>query len=154
MDILEMEKVLVSWPDSGLQSISIITPVCWVAKSGIGVHRNCATFKLLSLGDFWSHCSCTASRWFAFGWYCVCWRHTKGYPCKVAFWGAGSSHRGPYREGNCNWSTSVHKTSMFCHAIRGKSYSCSLSWITPIFFQTGVECFPVISWAEEMYLSV
>lgn len=72
--------------------------------------------NLQDLGDFWPHCTSTASRWLTFAWYfireipftCVCWRHTKGYSQGVAFWEARSLCRCPCREVNCNWSRMKH----------------------------------------------
>ena len=41
VNVLQTEKVLVSWPDPGSQSGSTKTPACWVAKSGIRLLRGC-----------------------------------------------------------------------------------------------------------------
>lgn len=65
------QMVLVSWPDSGLQSISTKPQVSWVAKSGIRLHSGCELslcyIKPSGFGVFltslYLHCLQTTSFW-------------------------------------------------------------------------------------------
>lgn len=112
VNVLQMEKVLVSCPEPGLQSISTKPRACWVIKSRIRLYNGCATFKPSGFEWFLTLCASTAFRKLDFGWYfihgipfaCVCWRHTKGYPWKAAFWEAGS-HVGPHGERSATTGT-------------------------------------------------
>lgn len=125
MNVLQMEKVLVIWPEPGLQSLSTNPRACWATKSGIRLHNGCANFKPSGCERFLTLCASTAFRKLDFGW-CfihgipfayVCWRHTKGYPWEAAFWGKKPAHVGPHVERSAatgtGWSTQFisHKCS-------------------------------------------